>query len=87
MRSSHERHSARLPGPGGEVGGGHLRIPLPGRPAHGRSPGSPRPPGRGSPHRRGTGEITGANGPYLERVLRYLATRQMFREDEEGAST
>ena len=29
-------------------------------------------------------ELTGANGPYLQRVLRLLATRGTFREDEDG---
>lgn len=28
--------------------------------------------------------LTGANGPFLRRVLRLLATREIFREDEEG---
>ncbi|MCX4970498.1 methyltransferase [Streptomyces sp. NBC_00654] len=30
------------------------------------------------------GEKTGLHGPHLHRVLRYLATREVFREDEHG---
>ena len=29
-------------------------------------------------------ELTGTNGPFLRRLLRYLATREVFREDEDG---
>ncbi|MER0443364.1 methyltransferase [Streptomyces sp. Edi4] len=29
-------------------------------------------------------ELTGVNGPHLHRILRYLATREVFREDEQG---
>lgn len=29
-------------------------------------------------------ELTGANGPFLRRLLRFLATRGVFREDEDG---
>src|SRR5262245_15049549 len=29
-------------------------------------------------------ELTGANGPQLRRLLRFLATRGVFREDEDG---
>lgn len=29
-------------------------------------------------------ELVGANGPYLRRLLRLLATREIFREDEDG---
>ena len=29
-------------------------------------------------------ELTGTNGPYLRRLLRYLASRGTFREDEDG---
>ncbi|MGC0380070.1 methyltransferase [Streptomyces sp. SAI-129] len=30
------------------------------------------------------GESTGLNGPHLRRLMRYLATREVFREDAEG---
>ncbi|MGA4867700.1 methyltransferase [Streptomyces lavendulocolor] len=30
------------------------------------------------------GELSGLHGPYVRRLLRYLATREVFREDEDG---